>query len=154
TSTEALELSEIPKKLIVIGGGVIGLELGSVYARLGTEVHVVEYFDSIIASMDRTRGKELTRSLKKLGLTFHLSHQVKSVSVKGKTVTVTDDNKKGEEGKLDGDYCLVSVGRKPYTDNLGLDKAGVKMDERGRVEVDGHLQTNIEGIFAIGDVVK
>ena len=154
SSTEALELSEIPKTLVVIGGGVIGLELGSVYARLGTEVHVVEYFDSIIASMDRTMGKELTRSLKKLGVKFHLSHKVKSVTVKGKTVTVLADNKKGEEVKLTGDYCLMAVGRKPYTDNLGLDKAGVKTDERGRIETNDHLETNVEGIYAVGDVVK
>ena len=154
TSTEALALNEIPKKLLVIGGGVIGLELGSVYKRLGAEVEVIEYADSIISGMDSSLGKELQKSLKKLGFKFHLSHKVKEVKAKGKTVTVKAENKKGEEVSFSADYCLVSVGRKPYTDNLGLDKAGVKTDERGRVEVNGHLQTNVEGIYAIGDVVK
>jgi dihydrolipoamide dehydrogenase len=154
TSTEALTLEEIPKHLIVIGGGVIGLELGSVYGRLGSKVSVVEFMDSIIPTMDRTMGKELQRSLKKINFEFYLSHKVKEVSTKGKTVTVKADNAKGEELVLEGDYVLVSVGRKPYTENLSLDKAGVSMDDRGRVNVDGQLQTNIPGIYAIGDVVK
>lgn len=154
TSTEALKLTEVPKHMVVIGGGVIGLELGSVYARLGAKVSVVEFMDSIIPTMDRTMGKELQKSLKKLGFEFYLSHKVKEVTAKGKSVTVKADNNKGEELVLDADYCLVAVGRKPYTDNLGLEKAGVKTDERGRVEVDAHLQTNIPGIYAIGDVVK
>ena len=154
TSTEALKLTEVPQHLIIIGGGVIGLELGSVYGRLGAKVSVVEYFDSLIPTMDRTMGKELQKSLKKIGFEFYLSHKVKEVTAKGKTVSVKADNSKGEELVLEGDYCLVAVGRKPYTDNLGLDKAGVKMDDRGRVEVDAHLQTNVPGIYAIGDVVK
>mgnify|MGYP003668959723 CR=1 FL=1 len=154
TSTEALELKELPKKMVIIGGGVIGLELGSVYARLGTEVSVVEYMDGIIPTMDKTMGKELQKSLKKIGVEFYLSHKVKSVENTGKAVTVKADNKKGEEIGLEADYCLVSVGRTPYTQNLGLDKAGVKVDDRGRVEVDGHLKTNVENIYAIGDVVK
>jgi dihydrolipoamide dehydrogenase len=154
TSTEALKLTEVPKHMVVIGGGVIGLELGSVYARLGAKVSVVEFMDSIIPTMDRTMGKELQKSLKKLGFEFYLSHKVKEVTAKGKSVTVKADNSKGEELVLEADYCLVAVGRKPYTDNLGLEKAGVKIDERGRVEVDAHLQTNIPGIYAIGDVVK
>ena len=110
--------------------------------------------DSIIPTMDRTLGKELQKSLKKIGFDFYLSHKVKEVTAKGKTVTVKADDTKGGELVLEGDYVLVAVGRKPYTDNLGLDKAGVKMDDRGRVEVDAHLQTNIPGIYAIGDVVK
>lgn len=154
TSTEALKMTEIPKHLIIIGGGVIGLELGSVYGRLGAKVSVVEYFDSLIPTMDRTMGKELQKSLKKIGFEFYLSHKVKEVTSKGKTVTVKADNAKGEELVLEGDYCLVAVGRKPYTENLGLDKAGVKTDDRGRVEVDSHLQTSVPGIYAIGDVVK
>ncbi len=154
TSTEALKLTEVPKHMIIIGGGVIGLELGSVYGRLGAKVSVVEFMDSIIPTMDRTLGKELQKSLKKIGFDFYLSHKVKEVTAKGKTVTVKADDTKGGELVLEGDYVLVAVGRKPYTDNLGLDKAGVKMDERGRVEVDAHLQTNIPGIYAIGDVVK
>ncbi|MBX7051147.1 MAG: dihydrolipoyl dehydrogenase [Flavobacteriales bacterium] len=154
TSTEALKLDEVPKHLIVIGGGVIGLELGSVYGRLGAKVSVVEFMDSIIPTMDRTMGKELQRVLKKNNFEFYLSHKVKEVSAKGKTVTVKADNAKGEEVSLEGDYVLVAVGRKPYTDKLALDKSGVEMDERGRVKVDDHLQTNIPGIYAIGDVVR
>lgn len=155
TSTEALSLSEIPKSMVVIGGGVIGLEIGSVYARLGTEVSVVEFTDSLIGTMDATMGKELQKVLKKLGFKFYLGHKVTEVSSRGKTVTVKAENlKKGDTIELKGDYCLVSVGRKAYTDNLGLDKIGIKTDERGRVEVDGNLETNVKGIYAIGDVVK
>ncbi len=154
SSTEALKLKEIPKHLIVIGGGVIGLELGSVYKRLGSEVTVVEFMDSIIPTMDVSMGKELQRTLKKSGINFNLSHKVSKVTRKGNEVTVTATNKKGEEVTFTGDYCLVSVGRKPYTDGLGLDKAGVKTDERGRVVVNDHLQTNITNIYAIGDVVR
>jgi dihydrolipoamide dehydrogenase len=154
TSTEALEMTEVPKHLIIIGGGVIGLELGSVYGRLGAKVSVVEYMDSIIPTMDRTMGKELQKSLKKNNFEFYLSHKVKEVSAKGKVVTVKADDSAGKELVLEGDYVLVAVGRKPYTENLGLDKAGVHMDERGRVGVDAHLQTNVPGIYAIGDVVK
>lgn len=154
TSTEALELKEIPKHMIVIGGGVIGVELGSVYARLGAKVSVVEFLDNLIPSMDGTMGKELQKSLKGIGFDFYLGHKVTAVEKKGKDVTVKAENKKGETVELKGDYCLVSIGRKPYTDKLGLDKAGVKMDDRGRVEVDDHLRTNVENIYAIGDVVK
>lgn len=155
TSTEALELKEVPKHLIVIGGGVIGLELGSVYARLGSKVSVVEFMDRLIPGMDAALGKELQRVLKKnLGFEFYMKHKVTGVANKGKEVTVTADNDKGASVELKGDYVLVSVGRKPYTDNLGLDKAGVKLDERGRVNVDDHLRTNVEGIYAIGDVVR
>ncbi|MEM7297542.1 MAG: dihydrolipoyl dehydrogenase [Bacteroidota bacterium] len=154
TSTEALELSEIPKHMIVIGGGVIGVELGSVYARLGAKVSVVEFLDGLIPSMDGTMGKELQKSLKGIGFDFYLGHKVTSVDRKAKTVTVKAENKKGEVVEIKGDYCLVSIGRRPYTDSLGLEKAGVKMDDRGRVEVDDHLRTNIDNIYAIGDVVK
>ena len=153
TSTEALELKEIPKEMIVIGGGVIGLELGQVYARLGTKVRVVEYLDSIIPTMDRGLGKELTRVLKKMGVEFYLSHAVQSATVKGKKVTVKAKNKKDEEVEFTGDYCLVSVGRRPYTDNLGLENIGIETD-RGRVPVNDHLETSVSGIYAIGDVVR
>ena len=153
TSTEALALKEVPKHLIVIGGGVIGLELGSVYARLGAQVSVVEYADSIIPTMDKDCSKDLTRMLKKEGMKFYLSSGVKEVTAKGNKVTVKADNKKGEEVVLEGDYCLVSVGRKPYTDGLGLDKVGVELDERSRVKTNNKLQTNVENIYAIGDVV-
>lgn len=154
TSTEALELDKLPKKMIVIGGGVIGLELGSVYARLGTEVSVIEYMDSIIPTMDSTMGKELLKSLKKLGIKFYLSHKVKEVSKKKNSVSVKADDKSGKEVSFEADYCLVSVGRIPYTDKLNLDKAGVKTDDKGRVEVNEKLQTNVENIYAIGDVIK
>jgi dihydrolipoamide dehydrogenase len=153
TSTEALNMQEIPKHLIVIGGGVIGLELGSVYARLGAEVTVIEFADSIISTMDGALGKELQKILKKEGFKFNLNHAVEKVENKGKTVIVTAKNKKGETVTFEGDYCLVSVGRKPYTEGLGLEKAGVKLDNRGRVEVNAHLETSAPNIYAIGDVV-
>lgn len=154
TSTEALKLKEIPKHMIVIGGGVIGLELGQVYKRLGAEVTVVEYMDRIIPTMDAGLSKELMRSMKKQKVKFNLSHKVKSVERKGDEVIVKADDKKGNEVVLTGDYCLVSVGRRPYTDGLNAEVVGVKLDERGRVEVNKHLQTNIPNIYAIGDVVK
>jgi dihydrolipoamide dehydrogenase len=154
TSTEALEMTEVPKHMVIIGGGVIGLELGSVYARLGAKISVVEFTGGIISTMDGALGKELQKSLKKIGFEFHFNHKVTGAVVNGNEVIVSADNAKGEKLELKGDYCLVSVGRKPYTDNLGLDKAGVKMDERGRIETDAHLQTNVAGIYAIGDVVK
>lgn len=154
TSTEALELTEVPKTMVVIGGGVIGLELGSVYARLGTKVTVVEYMNAIIPTMDRAMGKELMRSMKKLGIDFKLSHKVTGVKRSGKSVTVNAEDTKGKSISIKADYCLVAIGRKPYTDKLGLDKAGVKLDDRGRVEVDGNLKTNVPNIYAIGDVVK
>jgi len=154
TSTEALELKEIPKHMIVIGGGVIGLELGQVYKRLGAEVTVVEYMDRIIPGMDAALSKELMKVLKKQKVKFNLSHKVKSVERKGKEVIVKADNKKGQEVEFKGDYCLVSVGRRPYTDGLNAEAAGVKIDDRGRVEVNEHLQTSASNIYAIGDVVK
>ena len=154
TSTEALKLTEIPKHLIIIGGGVIGLELGQVYKRLGAEVSVIEYMDRIIPTMDSGLSKELTKVFKKQKFNIHVSHQVKSVERKGDEIIVKADNKKGEEIEFKGDYCLVSVGRKAYTEGLNLEAAGVKADNRGRVEVNEHLQTNVKNIYAIGDVVK
>lgn len=154
TSTEALGLQEVPKKLLVIGGGVIGLELGSVYMRLGAEVTVIEYLDKIIPGMDGALSKELQKVLKKQGMKFSLSTAVSEVERIGDSVRVTATDKKGEEVVFEGDYCLVSVGRRPYTDGLSLENAGVELDERGRVKVNDHLQTNIPNIYAIGDVVK
>ncbi|MEM7162027.1 MAG: dihydrolipoyl dehydrogenase [Bacteroidota bacterium] len=154
TSTEALELTEIPKHLVIIGGGIIGLELGSVYARLGSKVSVFEYMDSIIAGMDRTMGKELQKSLKKLGMEFYLNHGVTEVKATAKQVAIKAKDKNDKEVSIKGDYCLVSVGRSPYTDNLGLENIGVKLDERGRIDVDEHLQTNVNGVYAIGDVIR
>lgn len=153
SSTEALKMTEIPKHLIVIGGGVIGMELGSVYGRMGSKVSVVEYMDSLIPTMDRSLGKELQRSLKKLGFDFYMQHKVTSVSSKGKKVTVKAEGEKGEL-VLEGDYCLLAIGRRPYTDGLQLEKAGLSTDERGRIAVDDHLRTAVPHIYAIGDVVR
>jgi dihydrolipoamide dehydrogenase len=155
TSTEALKLTEVPKHLIVIGGGVIGLELGSVFNRLGAKVSVVEYADSCIAAMDVDMGKELQKVLKKDGVEFYLGHGVTSVTRKNNEVTVKAKPKAGgDEIELAGDFCLVAVGRKPYTDNLGLDNIGLSLDERGRIPVNEHLQTAKPHIYAIGDVIK
>ncbi|QDO93998.1 dihydrolipoyl dehydrogenase [Formosa sediminum] len=154
TSTEALKLKEVPKHLIVIGGGVIGLELGQVYKRLGAEVSVVEYMDRIIPTMDAGLSKELNKVLKKQKFKMNVSHKVKSVERVGDEVIVKADNKKGEEVEFKGDYCLVSVGRRPYTDGLNAEAAGVKLTDRGQIEVNDHLQTSASNIYAIGDVVK
>jgi dihydrolipoamide dehydrogenase len=154
TSTEALSLKEIPKHLVVIGGGVIGLELGQVYRRLGADVSVVEYMDRIIPTMDAAQSKELMKAMKKQGVKFYLSHKVSAVSKKGKEVTITATDKKDKEVTFKGDYCLVSVGRKPYTDGLKVENAGIKITERGMIDVNDHLQTNIKNIYAIGDVVR
>ncbi len=154
TSTEALKMKEIPKHLIVIGGGVIGMELGSVYGRMGAKVSVVEFMDSLIPSMDKTMGKELQKSLKKLGFEFYLKHKVTAVENLGKEVVVKADNGKGETIEIKGDYVLVSIGRRPYTDGLNAEAAGVKITERGQIEVNDHLQTSVKNIYAIGDVVK
>ncbi len=154
TSTEALKLKEVPKHLVVIGGGVIGLELGQVYLRLGAQVSVVEYLDRIIPGMDASLSKELTKVLKKQGMKFYTSHKVKSVERNGNDVQVQAENAKGETITLDGDYALVSVGRKPFTDSLNVEKAGITMGERGMVEVNKNLQTNVPNIYAIGDVVR
>ncbi len=154
TSTEALKLKEIPKHLVVIGGGVIGLELGQVYKRLGSEVTVVEFMDRIIPTMDSALSRELNKVLKKQGMKINASHKVKSVERNGDEITIKADDKKGKEVEFKADYCLVSVGRRPFTDGLNADAAGVKMGERGMIEVNDHLQTNVKNIYAIGDVVR
>jgi dihydrolipoamide dehydrogenase len=155
TSTEALNLTEVPKHLILIGGGVIGLELGSVYARLGAKVTVVEFSDAIIGTMDKTLGSELLKSLKKIGMEFLLSHKVTGAKVSGNKVTVTADDPSGKSISIDGDYCLLAVGRTAYTEGLGLDKLGITVDERGKkIPVNEHLETTVPGIYAIGDVVR
>ena len=153
TSTEALQLPDVPQQMVVIGGGIIGLELGSIYARLGTKVQVVEYLDRLIPGMDFTLAKEILRCLKKLGIEFKLSHAVQSAEVQDGQVAVLAKNRKGEEVTFTGDYCLVAVGRHPYTEGLKLENAGLATDERGRIPVDDHLQTSVPGIHAIGDVV-
>lgn len=154
SSTEALELKEVPKHLIVIGGGVIGMELGSVYARIGSKVTVVEFLDSLIPTMDGTLGKELQKVAKKLGMEFFLGHKVIAVENKGNEVIVKAEPKNGGNAiELKGDYCLVSIGRKPYTDGLGLDKVGIET-VKGQIPVDDHLKTKVDNIYAIGDVVR
>jgi len=155
TSTEALTLKKLPKTMTIIGAGIIGCEMGSVYARLGTEVTIVEYLDRIVPGMDADLAKELQRSMKKnLGVKFMTKHKVKEVTTDGNSTRVVAENKKGKDVVIEGDYCLVAVGRRPYTDNLGLDKVGIEVDQRGRIPVDDHLQTKVEGIYAIGDVIK
>ncbi len=154
TSTEALSLAEIPKHLIVIGGGIIGMEMASVYARLGSKVSVVEYLDRIVAAMDSDISAGLLKSMKKMGVDFYTSHQVNTAIVKGKEVTVIatslNDNITLE---LAGDYCLMAVGRKAFTHGLGLENIGIMCDEKGRVQVDAHLQTSVKGVYAIGDCI-
>ncbi len=154
TSTEALNLAEIPKKMLVIGGGVIGLELGSVFNRLGTQVDVVEFAPTITPGMDKTMIKELTKVLKKSGFKLHLQHKVLNVKNTGKGVQLTALNKKNEEVVMEADYCLVAVGRKPYTEGLGLENVGLSTNNKGQIEVNANLQTSVPNIFAIGDVIK
>lgn len=154
SSTEALKLKEIPKKLIVIGGGVIGLELGQVYNRLGSEVSVIEYSNKITPFMDDAVSKELLRIFKKQKIKFYLSHKVTSVKSENNFVSVTAKDSNGTNVSFEGDYCLVSVGRKPYTDGLNLDSLGINTNQKGQIEVNDKLQTSVENIYAIGDVIK
>ncbi len=154
TSTEALSLKEIPKRLTIIGGGVIGLELGQVYKRLGSEVSVVEYADTITPAMDSALSKELLKVFKKQKIQFYLSHQVTKVENKGKIVITTAKDKDGKEIQIESEYCLVSVGRRPYTEGLGLENAGVEVNEKGQIVVNESLQTKVSNIYAIGDVIR
>jgi dihydrolipoamide dehydrogenase len=154
TSTEALELKEIPKKMLIIGGGVIGLELGSVYGRLGTEIEVIENADTILPAMDGSIGKEFIKILKKEGFKFQMGHRVEKVVNNGKSVVLTAINKNGEPVDFEADYCLVAVGRKAFTSGLNIENAGLALNSRGQVEVNNHLQTSVPTIFAIGDVVR
>jgi dihydrolipoamide dehydrogenase len=154
TSTEALSLKEIPKHMIVIGGGVIGLELGSVYGRLGSKITVIEFQDGLIPTMDKTLGKELMKILKKEGFKFLFNHAVQKVNSSRDGVSLEVKNKKGEIVNVEGDYCLVAVGRKAYTDQLGLENTSIETDKVGRIITDHNLQTAENNIYAIGDVVK
>ena len=154
TSTEALKLKEIPGKMLVIGAGVIGLELGSVYKRLGSQVEVIEFAKTILPTMDISIGKEYGKVLKKEGFKLHMEHRVQSVKNMGKKVIVTALNKKGEEVKIEGDHCLVAVGRKAFTEGLNLKSAGISSNDRGQIVVNEHLQSNIPNVYAIGDVVR
>ncbi|MAJ06206.1 MAG: dihydrolipoyl dehydrogenase [Crocinitomicaceae bacterium] len=154
TSTEALSLKEVPKHLIIIGGGVIGLELGSVYGRLGSEVTVVEFQDGLLPTMDKTLGKELMKILKKEGFKFLFNHAVQKVNAVEGGVQLDVKNKKEEIISIEGDYCLVAVGRKAYTDQLGLENIGIETDKAGRIVTDNNLMTSENNVYAIGDVVK
>ncbi|MBI2338809.1 MAG: dihydrolipoyl dehydrogenase [Deltaproteobacteria bacterium] len=152
-STAALSLTEVPGELLVIGGGYIGLELGSVYLRLGSRVTVVEMLDRIAVGMDGETGEALLRALKKQGMNFRLSAQVAGASIKGNRVDVGIKTAEGKEETVSTDYLLVAVGRKPCTEGLGLQETGVKLDEKGRIAVDKNFQTNVPGIYAVGDVI-
>ena len=155
SSTGALSLKEVPKKMIVIGGGYIGLEMGSVWSRLGTEITVIEYLDHITPGMDLEISKEFQKILTKQGIKFKLNSKVNSVKNKKDSIVVEfTDNSSLKKEIIEADKVLVSVGRKPYTDGLNLSKIGVKKDDKGRIEVNEKLQTSIQNIFAIGDVIK
>ena len=162
TSTEALDINKIPSKMVIIGAGFIGLELGSVFARIGTKVEVVEYLDTILGGMDHDVSKEMSRVLKKLGIQFHLAHKVMSVSstktkVKVKVQKRSDIATASSDQSdfvLEADYCLIAIGRKAYTESLELDKVGIETDEKGRIEVNNHFSTSSTNIYAIGDVIK
>jgi len=154
SSTEALDLKEIPKKLIIIGAGVIGLELGQVYKRLGSDVSVIEYSDKITPFMDKSVSKELLRIFKKQKINFFLSHKVNKVKRNNDLVNIKAHDSNGNEVEFEGDYCLVSVGRKPYTDGLNLTSVGISTNEKGQIHVNDKLQTEVENVYAIGDVIK
>ena len=154
TSTGGLELSSVPKTMVVIGGGVIGLELGSVWQRLGAQVIVVEYLDRILPGMDGELSKAAQKIMTKQGIQFRLSTKVTSAKNDGNSVAITlEPASGGVAEKMQADIVLLAIGRRPFTDGLGLDKAGVVLDDRKRVVVDSHFQTNIKGIYAIGDVI-
>ena len=154
SSTEALDLKEIPKKLIIIGAGVIGLELGQVYKRLGSDVSVIEYSDKITPFMDKSVSKELLRIFKKQKINFFLSHKVNKVESNNDLVNIKAHDSNGNEVEFEGDYCLVSVGRKPYTDGLNLTSVGISTNDKGQIHVNDKLQTEVENVYAIGDVIK
>ncbi|WP_306148069.1 MULTISPECIES: dihydrolipoyl dehydrogenase [unclassified Roseibium] len=154
SSTGALDLEKVPGKMIVVGGGVIGLELGSVWNRLGAEVTVVEFMPKILGAMDGDVSKNFQRILKKQGMAFKLSSKVTGVEKKGKGLAVSVEPAAGGDAEvLEADIVLVAIGRRAYTEGLGLDQAGVVVDDRGRVQIDNHYKTNVDGIYAIGDVV-
>ncbi len=153
SSTEVLELQEIPERMIVIGGGYIGLEMGSVYNRLGTKIDVLEYADRLIPNMEQSLAKELKKVLKKQGMQLHLKTKVTGVQNHGDKVTVTATDKNGKEQTFEGDYCLMATGRKAYTQNLGLENIGIQTDSQGKIPVNANLETDVPGVYAIGDVV-
>jgi dihydrolipoamide dehydrogenase len=154
SSTGALELGAVPKKLLVVGAGVIGLELGSVWRRLGAEVHVIEFLDRILPGMDLDTAKQFQRILERQGMTFRLSSKVAKVEKSGKSAKVTVEPAAGGNAEtVDADVVLVAIGRVPYTEGLGLEHIGVQKDNKGRIQTDAHFATNVTGIYAIGDVI-
>ena len=154
SSTGAIALNKVPQHIVVVGGGVIGLEMGSVWGRLGAKVTVVEYLDTILGGMDGEVAKQFQRILAKQGMTFKLGAKVTGVEKSGKGAKVTFEPVKGGDAEtIDADVVLIATGRKPFTDGLGLEDAGVVFDERGRVRTDSHYQTNVPGVYAIGDVI-
>tara|TARA_A100001011_G_scaffold174236_1_gene182849 strand:- start:413 stop:1813 length:1401 start_codon:yes stop_codon:yes gene_type:complete len=153
SSTGALEFEKVPKKMIVVGGGYIGLEMGSVWSRLGTEVHVVEFLDHITPGMDKEISNEFMKILKKQGINFHMQHKVEKIKKNDLGATVSMKDKEGNQINLDCDVVLISVGRKPNTNGLNLEKVGIDLDEKKRVKTNKNFQTNIDNIYAIGDVI-
>ena len=154
SSTGALKLEKVPKKMVVVGGGYIGLEMGSVWSRLGAEVQVVEFLDHITPGMDKEISNEFMKILKKQGLNFHLETKVEKISKSKNGVIIETSDKEGKKIKFESDVVLISVGRKPYTKNLNLEKVGIKLDEKKRIKVGKNYQTNIKNIYAIGDVIE
>lgn len=153
SSTEALELQEVPKELVVVGAGVIGLEMGSVWARLGSKVTIIEFGKTCLPGMDKHVQRQMQKSMQALGCEFVFGTGVTEAVVNGDRVDLKAKDQDGNEKQFSGDYCLVAIGRRPYTDSLGLEKAGVELDDRGFVKIDDHWKTNVDGIYAVGDVV-
>jgi len=153
SSTGALSLNSVPKKMIIIGAGYIGLEMGSVWSRLGSEVHVVEFLDHITPGMDREISDEFMKILKKQGIIFHLNSKVETIKKNDSEVIVNFSEKNGNKNTLNSDVVLISVGRRAYTEKLNLKKIGVNLDQKGRIKVDKNFKTNISNIYAIGDVI-
>ena len=154
SSTGALSLKTVPKKMVVVGGGYIGLEMGSVWSRLGSEVHVIEFLDHITPGMDKEISKEFMKILKKQGINFHMQTKVESIKKNKKGASISTINKEGKKVNFESDVVLISVGRKPYTKNLNLDAAGVVLDQKKRIKIDKNFLTNIKNIYAIGDVTR
>jgi dihydrolipoamide dehydrogenase len=154
SSTGALTLEAVPKKMVIIGGGYIGLEMGSIWSRLGADVHVVEFLENITPGMDREVSTEFMKILKKQGINFHMQTKVEGIKKSGNSATVLTSDKNGKKNNFDCDVVLISIGRKPNTNNLNLDKIGVELDEKKRIKTGKNFQTNINNIYAIGDVIK
>ena len=154
SSTGALSISSVPKKMLIVGAGYIGLEMGSVWSRLGSEVHVVEFLDHILPGMDKEISQEFMKILNKQGISFHLNTKVNSINKTKSGILTNTTNGKGKDSKIESDVVLISVGRKPYTKNLNLDKIGVQLDKKGKIKVNKNFETNIKNIFAIGDVIE